>query len=63
MRRVEGEPSINDQHRRVTQILFTPAFADARADSGFDRLCDRIGLSEYWDATGAPPDFVERGDV
>ena len=63
VRRVEGEPSINDQHRRVTQILFTPAFADARADSGFDRLCDRIGLSEYWDATGAPPDFVERGDV
>ena len=60
VRRIEGEPSINDQHRRVTQILFTPAFAEAREHPEFMRLCDRIGLSDYWQSTGSTPDFLRR---
>jgi len=58
VRRTEGEPSINDQHRRVTQILFTPACADMRADPRFLRLCVRAGLTAYWDQTGQTPDFL-----
>ena len=59
MRRTSGEPSINDQHRRVTQALFTPACAGMRAESGrFFELCERMGLREYWDSTGLLPDFL-----
>lgn len=57
IRHMHGEPSINDQHRRVTQILFTPACAVLRADPRFTTLCDRIGLSGYWAASGLEPDF------
>lgn len=54
-----GEPSINDQHRRVTQALFTPVCAEMRAERArFLELCERIGLTEYWDSTGLEPDFL-----
>jgi len=56
-RHTAHELSVNDQHRRVTQILFTPVFADVRDDPRFLSVCDRIGLSRYWDATGLRPDF------
>lgn len=59
MRRTSGEPSINDQHRRVTQALFTPACAGMRAErSRFLELCARMGLTDYWDTTGLRPDFL-----
>lgn len=59
MRRTSGEPSINDQHRRVTQALFTPACADIRAErSRFIELCERMGLADYWASTGLTPDFL-----
>ena len=59
MRRAIDEPSINDQHRRVTQALFTPACAGMRAERGrFLELCDCIGLAEYWSSTGLNPDFL-----
>jgi DNA-binding winged helix-turn-helix (wHTH) protein len=59
MRRTSGEPSINDQHRRVTQALFTPACADMRAErSRFLELCSRMGLTDYWESTGLNPDFL-----
>ena len=59
MRRSSGEPSINDQHRRVTQALFTPACAGMRAERGrFLELCECIGLAEYWGSTGLGPDFL-----
>jgi DNA-binding winged helix-turn-helix (wHTH) protein len=58
VRRTEGEPSINDQHRRVTQILFTPACAAMRADPRFLPLCERTGLAAYWEQTGLAPDFL-----
>lgn len=59
MRRTSSEPSINDQHRRVTQALFTPACADMRAErSRFLELCARMGLADYWESTGLSPDFL-----
>jgi DNA-binding winged helix-turn-helix (wHTH) protein len=59
MQRTSGEPSINDQRRRVTQALFTPACAGMRAEKGrFLELCDRMGLAEYWDSVGLGPDFL-----
>jgi tetratricopeptide (TPR) repeat protein len=59
MRHTSSEPSINDQHRRVTQVLFTPACADMRAERGrFLELCARMGLTDYWESTGLSPDFL-----
>lgn len=57
-RHTKEEPSINDQHRRVTQALFTPACAGMRADSRFMDLCERMGLADYWETTGLSPDFL-----
>ena len=50
------EPVLNEQHRRLTQILFTPAFATMRDDPRFASLCTRIGLSRYWDESGLRPE-------
>lgn len=58
VRHTDGEPSINDQHRRVTQILFTPACAEMRGDARFLPLCERAGLVAYWEQTGLQPDFL-----
>jgi DNA-binding winged helix-turn-helix (wHTH) protein len=58
VRRTEAEPSINDQHRRATQILFTPACEALRADTRFPTLCARMGLSAYWETSGLRPDFL-----
>jgi DNA-binding winged helix-turn-helix (wHTH) protein len=58
VRRTTGEPSINDQHRRVTQILFTPVCAEMREDTRFLRLCERTGLTAYWEQTRLQPDFL-----
>src|SRR5207302_8686909 len=54
----EAELSLNEHHRRLTQILFTPAFEGMRADPRFMAMCDRIGLSRYWDENGVTPDFL-----
>jgi DNA-binding winged helix-turn-helix (wHTH) protein len=59
VRHTEGEPMINDLHRRVTQILFTPACADMRGDGRFLGLCERAGLTAYWEQTGLAPDFLD----
>jgi DNA-binding winged helix-turn-helix (wHTH) protein len=53
-----GELATNDLHRRVTQILFTPAGAAMRDDPRFVRLCERAGLTAYWEQTGLTPDFL-----
>jgi hypothetical protein len=52
------DPSITDQHRRVTQLLFIPAAAKMREDTRFLPLCDEIGLCAYWDEFGLEPDFL-----
>ena len=57
IRHTAHELSVNDQHRRVTQILFTPVFAGVRDDPRFLSVCHRSGLSSYWEATGLRPDF------
>lgn len=61
VRHVSEEASINDQHRRVTQPLFTPAAAAMRSDPRFAGLCERIGLSSYWEKSGLQPDFLVPG--
>ena len=53
-----SDPSITDQHRRITQILFIPAAERMREDPRFPQLCRDIGLSAYWDEFGVEPDFV-----
>jgi DNA-binding winged helix-turn-helix (wHTH) protein/thioredoxin-like negative regulator of GroEL len=52
------EASINDLHRRATQPLFLPVTAPLRAHPRFARLCDRMGLAEYWKGAGVVPDFL-----
>lgn len=51
-------PKLNEQHRRVTQILFTPACAAMRADHRFTNLCQSIGLTAFWDQHGVTPDYM-----
>jgi tetratricopeptide (TPR) repeat protein len=58
VRHMAGEASMNDQHRRVTQPLFTPAAKAMRADARFAGLCGRIGLTAYWKASGLEPDYL-----
>ncbi|WP_426265531.1 tetratricopeptide repeat protein [Sphingomonas sp. LHG3443-2] len=53
-----SELSLNEQHRRLTQVLFTPALKSARDDPRFLKVCERIGLVRYWVDTGLTPDFV-----
>lgn len=54
----DTELSLNEQHRRLTQVLFTPVFANMRTDPRFMSICDRIGLSRYWEENGLTPDFL-----
>jgi adenylate cyclase len=39
-------------------MLFTPLFAAMRRDVRFMDLCARLGLTDYWAATGQWPDFA-----
>ena len=51
-------PKLNEQHRRLTQVLFTPACAAMRKDPRFPRLCQAIGLTAFWEETGVTPDYL-----
>lgn len=51
-------PTLNEQHRRLTQILFTPACAAMRADPRFTDLCRSIGLTAFWEQSGITPDYL-----
>jgi len=42
-----------------TNVLFSPIFAAMRRDRRFVRLCARLGLCEFWQATGTRPDFAD----
>lgn len=53
-----GHPRLNEQHRRVTQVLFTPVFAALRDDSRFSDLCHSIGLTSFWEQSGVTPDYL-----
>jgi DNA-binding winged helix-turn-helix (wHTH) protein len=49
-------PMLNEQHRRLTQILFTPACAEMRENPRFLDLCRSVGLTSFWEQTGTTPD-------
>ena len=53
-----ADPSITDQHRRITQPLFIPAARRMREDPRFLPLCRDMGLEAYWDEFGLVPDFL-----
>jgi tetratricopeptide (TPR) repeat protein len=57
------DPSITDQHRRVTQPLFVPTGRCLREHPQFSILCDDIGLSAYWEQSGVTPDFLAHRDA
>lgn len=43
--------------RRETDMLFRPTAAPLWRDRRFDALTQRIGLADYWRATGTAPDY------
>lgn len=49
---------MNDPGWKYTQYLFTPPSAAIRADARFDRLCEAIGLTDYWRIRGVRPDYL-----
>jgi DNA-binding winged helix-turn-helix (wHTH) protein len=53
-------PRLNEQNRRVTQILFTPACASMRADPRFADLTREIGLERFWREAEIAPDYQSR---
>jgi hypothetical protein len=42
---------------RFAPWLFTPPCAALRADARFTRLCEEIGLADYWAKRGVRPDY------
>ncbi|HUD95505.1 hypothetical protein [Sphingobium sp.] len=58
MHKTAADPSITDQHRRVTQLLFLPVTKPLRDDTRFLPLCEEMGLTAYWNAAGVTPDFL-----
>ena len=53
-----GQPIIQDQRRRKTNMLFTPTAAAMRSDPRFMQLMQQMGLADYWDKRGIRPDFL-----
>ena len=56
-----GQPTVHDQRRRKTNMLFTPTAAAMQRDNRFMPLMEAMGLSEYWDRRGILPDFLMNG--
>lgn len=56
--RKPGAPSVPDQRRRKTMMLFLPPTASLRADPRFIDLCRDMGLVDYWRQAGTRPDFL-----
>ncbi|HZG45092.1 MAG TPA: winged helix-turn-helix domain-containing protein [Allosphingosinicella sp.] len=59
----DTDPSITDQHRRITQMLFLPVTACMRDDPAFLPLCEGIGMAAYWEAAGVTPDFMAAATI
>lgn len=51
-----AQPSLPDQHHRMSMMLWVPASANLRAEPGFRALCESIGLLRYWNSTNRRPD-------
>ncbi|MEO5938797.1 MAG: hypothetical protein ABIQ43_07275, partial [Sphingomonas sp.] len=54
----KGQISVNDQRRRMTNMLFLPCSAPMRADRRFAVLMERTGLADYWRRAGIRPDHL-----
>jgi DNA-binding winged helix-turn-helix (wHTH) protein len=52
-----GHPRLNEQNRRLTQVLFTPAAARMRKDNRFAELTRQIGLEDFWSRSEIAPDY------
>lgn len=52
-----GQLSMNDQHRRKTNMLFVPPAAPMRADPRFELLVRDTGLAAYWARANVVPDY------
>ena len=52
-----AQPSVTDQHHRMTMMLWIPATENLRLEPRFRRLCEDMGLLRYWIASGTRPDF------
>jgi tetratricopeptide (TPR) repeat protein len=48
----------NGAWRASTQWMFTPATDRMRPDPRFLRICDGIGLTDYWRKRGVKPDYM-----
>lgn len=55
-----GSPTVPDQRRRKTNMLFTPVATGMQRDTRFMPLMQRIGLVDYWEKRGVTPDFLAR---
>jgi DNA-binding winged helix-turn-helix (wHTH) protein len=51
------QPASDADLRINTQWLFTPPCTAMRADPRFARLCDDLGLAEYWRKRAVQPDY------
>lgn len=56
LRRPAGQPAVNQQNRRKTQMLWMPSGAALRSDPRFLVLCRDAGLYGYWESSGHWPD-------
>ncbi|ESQ74549.1 winged helix-turn-helix domain-containing protein [Asticcacaulis sp. AC402] len=54
----QGQPSVNDEHHRKTNMLFVPVAAPMHKDPRFAHLMEAIGLTRYWDEAGVTPDHL-----
>jgi tetratricopeptide (TPR) repeat protein len=53
-----GQPTVPDQRRRKTNMLFTPTAAAMQRDPRFLPLMREMGLAGYWERRGVLPDFL-----
>lgn len=56
-----GQPMVQDQRRRKTNMLFTPIAETMQRDPRFLPLMQGMGLTDYWARRGIQPDFLKTG--
>ena len=57
MRHTIAQPSITDQHHRLTMMLWVPATEALRFHPEYRSMCEGMGLIDFWKATRTRPDF------